>query len=118
MAIDYDRRSLFDITDRGRHDEFADTIKNAKDFIANYDAVLANNNKINAAVYCFRSKNFYGMKDVQQVEVAATPAGDVPVNSQDIVAALPEVPDNAVLMDKAPIVMESSSKESVDNGKK
>lgn len=118
MAIDYDRRSLFDITNRGRHDEFADTIKNAKDFIANYDAVLANNNKINAAVYCFRSKNFYGMKDVQQVEVAATPAGDVPVNSQDIVAALPEVPDNAVLMDKPPIVMESSSKESVDNGKK
>lgn len=109
---------MFDITDRGRHDEFADTIKKAKDFIANYDALLANNNKINAAVYCFRSKNFYGMKDVQQVEVAATPAGDVPNNSQDIVAALPEIPDNAVLLEKTPIVMESSSGETVDNGKK
>lgn len=114
MAIDYDRRSLFDITDRGVHVEFSDTIKKAKDFIANYDALLANNNKINAAVYCFRSKNFYGMKDVQQVEVAATPAGDIPSNSQDIVAALPEVPNNALLLEKTPIVMESSSKEKVD----
>lgn len=109
---------MFNITDRGVHDEFSDTIKKSKDFIANYDALLANNNKINAAVYCFRSKNFYDMKDVQQVEVAATPAGDVPVNSQDIVAALPEIPNDAVLLDKPPIVMESSSKESVDNGKK
>ena len=38
---------------------FMDIIKNAKDFIANYDAILAASNKMNSAVYCFRSKNFY-----------------------------------------------------------
>lgn len=50
-----------------------------------------------------------GMKDVQQVEVAASSGGDVPNNSGDIVAALPDIPNNVEIEDKTPIVMESSS---------
>lgn len=76
---------------------FSDIVKKAKDFIANYDAILAASNKINAAVYCFRSKNFYGMKDVQQVEVTPTASGDIPTNSVDLIEALPEAPDENLI---------------------
>lgn len=93
LAVDYDRRSLFDIQNGKGRLAFSDTVKKAKDFIANYDAILASANKINSAVYCFRSKNFYGMKDVQQVEVAPTASGDVPNNADDMVATLPEAPN-------------------------
>ena len=34
------------------------------------------------------------MKDVQQVEVAPTISGDVPNSSEDIVNALPDIPDS------------------------
>ena len=97
LAVDYDRRSLFDIqTGKGKL-AFSDIVKKAKDFIANYDAILASANRINSAVYCFRSKNFYGMKDVQQVEVAPTASGDVPNNGGDILATLPEAPEDSVI---------------------
>lgn len=56
-------------------------------------------------------KIMHGMKDVQQVEVAPTSSGDVPKNSSDLVAALPEIPKNAEIEEKTPIIMESSSEE-------
>lgn len=59
LAVNYDRRSLFEIGKGTFNQPFMDIIKNAKDFIANYDAILAASNKMNSAVYCFRSKNFY-----------------------------------------------------------
>lgn len=93
LAVDYDRRSLFDIQNGKGRLAFSDIVKKAKDFIANYDAILASANKINSAVYCFRSKNFYGMKDVQQIEAVGVNSGDIPSNGDDIVATLPEVPD-------------------------
>lgn len=37
------------------------------------------------------------MKDVQQVEVAPAASGDVPGNAGDIVATLPEAPENEVI---------------------
>ena len=51
----------------------------------------------------------HGMKDIQQVEVAPTSSGDVPKNSGDLVAALPEIPENAEIEEKTPIIMDSSS---------
>ena len=93
LAVDYDRKSLFDIqTGRGRL-AFSDIVKKAKDFIANYDAILASANKINSAVYCFRSKNFYGMKDVQEIQAVGVNQGDIPNNSENMVATLPEAPE-------------------------
>ena len=96
IALDYDRRSLFEINKGTFKPEFMDIVKKAKDLIATYDATFAQNGKQNSAVYIFRSKNFYGMKDVQQIEAAVTPSGDVPNNQGDILSALPEVPDNVV----------------------
>lgn len=55
-----------------------DTIKKAKDFLAAFDAELVINGGINPVVYIFRGKNFYGMKDQQDVVVApAQPLGEV-----------------------------------------
>lgn len=93
IAIDYPRSSMFDIQKGHFKPEFADTIKKAKDMIANYDATFAQNGKQNSAVYIFRSKNFYNMKDVQQIEAAVTPNGDIPTNGDDLVSALPEAPE-------------------------
>ena len=70
---------------------------------------MAMDGKIPSVVWIFRAKNFSGMKDVQQVEVAPTSSGDVPKNSGDLVAALPEIPKNAEIEEKTPIIMESSS---------
>lgn len=109
IALDYDRRSLFEIARGSFRPDFVDIVKKAKDMIANYDATFAQNGKQNSAVYIFRSKNFYGMKDVQQIEAAVTPTGDIPTNSDDLVSALPEAPE------EKPI--EAESKESASDEK-
>jgi hypothetical protein len=53
-------------------------IKNAKQIIAGIDAKLAAEGKIPQVVYIFRAKNFYGMKDQQDVIVTPNtdPLGD------------------------------------------
>ena len=56
----------------------ADMIKKAKQIIAGIDAKLAAEGKIPQVVYIFRAKNFYGMKDQQDVIVTPNtdPLGD------------------------------------------
>lgn len=72
----------------GRSD-FSDIVKKAKEYIKMYDAAMAANGMIPQSVYQFRAKNFYGMKDVQEVTVA--PKADLePENVKDI---LEEIPD-------------------------
>ena len=90
LATDYDRRTLFDIENQKAKVQFSDTIKKAKEFIASYDAILAQSNKLNAAIYCFRAKNMYGMKDVQEIKATSDFSTD-PQNPEDIVAALPDM---------------------------
>ena len=73
---------------RGRSD-FLGIVTKAKDYIRNYDAAMAANGMIPQSVYQFRAKNFYGMKDVQ--EVAVTPKTDLePETASEI---LQEIPD-------------------------
>ena len=88
----YPKSSFWEIAQGLYHPELSDTIKIAKDYIQNYDATMATMNKVNAAVYCFRAKNFYDMKDVQ--EIKAGPIEDVtkPTNAADILNSLPETP--------------------------
>lgn len=92
LAVDYDRRSLFEIGKGTFNQPFMDIVKNAKDFIAGYDAILAASNKMNSAVYCFRSKNFYGMKDQVQIEAVSNQSGDIPNQSGVNLQELPEAP--------------------------
>lgn len=60
--------------------ERADLIKKGKEIIASFEAELAAKGKVNPVVYIFRAKNYFGMKDQQDVVVApAQPLGaDVP----------------------------------------
>ena len=52
-------------------------IRQAKQILAGIDAALAAEGKIPQVVYIFRSKNFYGMRDQQEVMLApANPMGD------------------------------------------
>ena len=92
LAVNYDRRSLFDMSNGRFNLPFADIVKDAKDFIAGYDAILAASNKMNSAVYCFRSKNFYGMKDNIQIEAVSNQSGDIPNQTGGILEELPEAP--------------------------
>lgn len=92
MSIDYDRRAVYDLENRSRELMFSDTVKRYKDYIANYDATLAISNKTNAAIYCFRAKNMYGMKDVQEIQAVAAPDATKPRNAEEILEALPESP--------------------------
>lgn len=90
LATDYDRRTLYEIGQGNQKVAFMDTIKKAKDFIATFDGVLAQSNKLNAAIYCFRAKNMYGMKDVQEIKATSDFNAD-PQNPEEIVQALPDV---------------------------
>lgn len=78
-----------------KNGEFGDTVKQMKDYIANYDAMLGMSNKVNAAIYCFRAKNMYGMKDVQEIK-AVSDYNTEPTDAEQIVAALPTDSENFV----------------------
>lgn len=93
LSIDYDRRTVYDIENQKAKIQFSDSIKRAKDFIASYDATLGMSNKLNAAVYCFRAKNMYGMKDVQEIKASSDFTTD-PRTPEEVVAALPEMDES------------------------
>jgi hypothetical protein len=44
-------------------------VRRAKDFIAAYDARMVSDGKLNPVTYIFRAKNYYDMKDTQDVVV-------------------------------------------------
>ena len=55
----------------------ADLIKKAKEFIASFEAEMVTEGKINPVVYIFRAKNYFGMKDQQDVVLKPeNPLGD------------------------------------------
>jgi hypothetical protein len=47
----------------------ADIIKKAKAFMASFDAKLVVSGKMQFLTYCFRAKNYYGMKDVTEYNI-------------------------------------------------
>ena len=89
LATHYYRNSLLEIEAGTFKTEFMGIVKAAKEYIKNYDATLVANGMIPASVYAFRAKNFYGMKDVQEVTLA--PKTDLePETASEI---LKEIPD-------------------------
>ena len=61
---------------RGLGSATSDILKKAKNIIQSLDAELAQEGKIQPVVYMFRAKNYYGMKDQQDVVLTPNPAGD------------------------------------------
>ena len=66
------------------------------------ESAMVRDGKIPPSLWIFRAKNYLNMKDVQQIEAVAPSQGDVPNNSDEILATLPEAPE--------PIEIESEKK--------
>ena len=96
----YPKSTFWEISQGIYHAELSDTVKRAKNYIQNYDAMMATMNKVNAAVYCFRSKNFYDMKDVQEIKAGPIEDATKPTNATDILNALPETPISSASEDE------------------
>ena len=89
LVTHYDINTLNDIERGIAHTSLSVIVKYAKNFISMYDASLATKGKIPSQVYVFRSKNFYGMRDVQDVNVT-------PVNNtmpKDVEGIIDQIPD-------------------------
>ena len=79
LALSWSRQYVFEMESgakRGFSPITADIIKKAKNLIASLDAELALEGKIQPVVYMFRSKNFYGMRDQQEVVVTPNQSTD------------------------------------------
>ena len=88
-------------------------IKKAKEFIASFEAEMVTEGKINPVVYIFRAKNYFGMKDQQDVVVSPRePLGATMDLSQLESTIVEETP--AIDVDYVPV---SDSGDSGDFGK-
>lgn len=89
LATHYYRNSLLEIEEGKFSKQFMGIVKWAKNYIKNYDASLVMAGMIPSSVYSFRAKNYYGLKDQQEVVLA--PKTDLtPENAGEI---LKEIPD-------------------------
>lgn len=70
-------------------------VKKAKEFLAVFDAKMVSEGSLNPVVYIFRAKNYYGMRDQQDLTIApAQPLGPDPDAAKlaaDYAKALPPV---------------------------
>lgn len=94
LALGYTRKTLFDWEAGHTQSQFrSDIIKKAKEFIASYDAEMSIKGKLNPVLYIFRGKNYYGLKDQQDVVLTPNSPLQADTNPVDIAQkynALPE----------------------------
>lgn len=69
-------------------------VHQAKQILASIDAELSQEGKMQPVVYLFRAKNFYGMKDQQDVVVTPNTAGIDRVDAATIEAKYAELPED------------------------
>ena len=93
LALGITRSTLYDWeTGHTQSPRRSDIIKRAKESIAAYDADMVAKGKLNPVPYIFRAKNYYGMKDNQDITI--TPNNPITdVNPADIVQKYDELPD-------------------------
>ena len=95
MALGTVKQTVWD-WENGRHCSQlrTDYIKKAKEFIAGFESEMVTEGKINPVVYIFRAKNFFGMKDQQDVVVKPeNPLGDTLDRAQLEATIVQELPD-------------------------
>lgn len=71
LALGADKVTVFDWQNGTKGSVRSNLIKNAKSILAAIDADLVLKGMINPVAYIFRAKNYYGMKDQQDVVVQA-----------------------------------------------
>ena len=96
-ALGYHRNTVLD-WENGNSGGFSpytkEIIKQAKQILASVDAELAQEGKTQPVVYMFRAKNFYGMKDQQDVVVTPNTGGIDQVDAATIEAKYAELPED------------------------
>ena len=93
LALGTTRASLGDWETGRRHGPLsADFVKKGKEIFAAFDADMVNQGRINPVTYIFRGKNYYGMKDQQDIVV--TPKQEVDINT--LLAEAEILPDEDV----------------------
>ena len=68
----------------------AKIVKKAMTLMHQVDAVLSESGKLNTIAYIFRSKNYYGMTDRQEIVVTPSSEGQQPLSPEEIAARLPD----------------------------
>lgn len=93
LALGTTRSSLWDWETGRRHGPLsADFVKKAKELFAAFDADMVNQGRMNPVTYIFRGKNYYGMKDQQDIVV--TPKQEVSIDA--LLAEAEILPDEDV----------------------
>ena len=96
-AVGYHRNTLND-WETGANGGFSpatkDIMHQAKQILASIDAELATEGKTQPVIYMFRAKNFYGMKDQQDVVVTPNVGGVESVDTATIEAKYAELPED------------------------
>lgn len=89
------RQDFYKVSNGEFSAQYSDTIKKARDYVCNYDASMATLGKVSAPVYIFRAKNFYDMKDTQDIQLTPNITQKVPENVEEIIDKLPERTESA-----------------------
>ena len=84
-------QTLWDYSNR---DEFAETIKSAKNIVENYYEKVLQENR-NPAGLIFILKNGFGWRDVQNVEIKPVEPLGQELPREEIINALPQIEDNS-----------------------
>lgn len=88
------RRKGFQDTESGF--TTAEIVQKAIEVLHGTDVVLAATNRMNAAVYIWRGKNWYGEKDVQEINIQSNDASRPPMTPDEIAElAKKNLPDRA-----------------------
>ena len=95
LAVGYPRQMVWDFMQGNRNATPArsDIIKRAKEYCACYDAEMVTTGKMRDTPYIFRAKNYYDMKDVQDITIEPKQQlaeGD----AETIAAKWAELPEN------------------------
>ena len=96
LSLGWSRKHVFFLISgeaRGFTTMTGNILQKAKDLISSLDAELALDSKIQPVVYMFRAKNYYGMRDTQDVEISARPLVDQP-DREALEAKYAELPDD------------------------
>lgn len=92
LALGHSRQMLWKMENKG--DRVGDVIKQAKEFLASFDANLVASGKMNPVPYIFRAKNYYGLRDQQDLVIAPSSPLDSTVSAQDVATKYAELPED------------------------
>jgi hypothetical protein len=103
LAVGIDRRTVWDWENKVSRSQpgssRSDIIKKAKDYIAFLMSNEVMNGNINPVTWIFYAKNYFGMKDTQDINIIPTNPNDAQVPIDDIKKLLQDQHDKSYVVD-------------------